>query len=72
MSDNQNEINKIKAEIMYDEMIIKYDYFKSIENKENIINKIIELNFDENLIKEYYEQKMIGEWVEGTLINGNN
>ena len=58
MSDNPKEINKIKAEIMYDEIIIKYEYIKNIDNEENIINKIIELNFDENKIKEYYEQKI--------------
>ena len=61
MSDNPKEINKIKAEIMYDEIIIKYEYIKNIDNEENIINKIIELNFDENKIKEYYEQKFFDD-----------
>ena len=32
MSDIQNEINKIKAEIMYDEIIIKYDYIKNMDD----------------------------------------
>ena len=59
MSDIQNEINKMKAEIMYDEIIIKYDFIEDIDNK-SVINKIIELNFDENKIKDYYDnvQKM--------------
>ena len=61
MSDNQNEINKMKAEIMYDEIIIKYDFIKDIDNEEKIIQKIIEFNFDENKIKEYYEQRIYVE-----------
>ena len=66
MSDNQNEINKMKAEIMYDEIIIKYNFIKDIDNEEKVIQKIIEFNFDENKIKEYYEQriyvKLDDEW----------
>ena len=50
----QSEINKMKAEIMLDEIIIKYNFIKDIDTEENIIKKIIELNFDENQIKEYY------------------
>ena len=73
MSDNPKEINKIKAEIMYDEIIIKYEYIKNIDNEENIINKIIELNFDENKIKEYYEQKicddLLGDFDDENIIN---
>ena len=61
MSDNQNEINKMKAEIMYDEIIIKYDFIKDIDNEEKIIQKIIEFNFDENKIKEYYELRIYVE-----------
>ena len=41
MSDIQNEINKMKAEIMHDEIIIKYDFIEDIDNK-SVINKIIE------------------------------
>ena len=52
---NQNETNKIKAKIMYDEIIVKYSYIKDMDSEENIIKKIIELNFDENKIKEYYD-----------------
>ena len=61
MSDNQNEINKMKAEIMYDEIIIKYDFIKDFDNEEKIIQKIIEFNFDENKIKEYYELRIYVE-----------
>ena len=53
-TNKQDEINKIKAKIMYDELIIKYNEIKDIDTEENIIQKIIELNFDENKVKEYY------------------
>ena len=56
---NQNEINKTKAKIMYDEIIVKYNEIKDIDTEENIINKIIELNFDENQVKEYYNVRGI-------------
>ena len=104
ITNKQDEINKIKAKIIYDEIIIKYNEIKDIDTEENIIKKIIELNLDENKVKEYYnvqrlyeqfdeeyaisafaeEQaikdkikelhcdiKLIREWVEATLINGN-
>ena len=104
MSNNQNEINKMKAKIIYDELIIKYNEIKDIDTEENIIKKIIELNLDENKVKDYYivqriydqldeeygmsafideqvikdkikelhcDKKLIGEWLEETLINGN-
>ena len=51
---NQDEINKIKAKIMYDELIVKYDCIKHDDKEENVIKKIIELNFDEEKIKKYY------------------
>ena len=51
----QNEIDKIKAKIMYDEIIIKYKYIKDIDSEENIIKKIIELKFNEESVKEYYD-----------------
>ena len=53
-ANNQNEMNKIKAKIMYDELVVKYSYIKDMDSEENIIKKIIELNFDENIIKDYY------------------
>ena len=103
-ANNQNEMNKIKAKIMYDELVIKYSYIKDMDSEENIIKKIIELNFDEIKIKNYYlapriynefedeygvsgfidtesmmnkirelhcDRKLIDEWVENALINGN-
>ena len=51
---NQNEINKTKAKIMYEELLVKYSYIKDMDSEENIIKKIIELNFDEIKIKDYY------------------
>ena len=62
--ENQSEINKMKAKIMYDEIIIKYNYIKGIDTEENIIKKIIELNFDENRIKEYYNIQRIYDEIE--------
>ena len=61
---NQNEINKMKAKIMYDEIIIKYNEIKDIDTEENIIKKIIELNLDENKVKEYYNVQRIFDEIE--------
>ena len=61
---NQNETNKIKAKIMHDEIIVKYSYIKDMDSEENIIKKIIELNFDENKIKEYYDVKALIDEIE--------
>ena len=59
MSDSQNEINKIKAKIIYNELIVKYNNIKNAANEENIIKKIIEFNFDENKTKDYYDVERI-------------
>ena len=40
---------------MYDELIIKYKYIKDIDTEENIIKIIIELKFNEESIKKYYD-----------------
>ena len=71
MSDIQNEINKMKAEIMHDEIIIKYDFIEDIDKK-SVINKIIELNFDENKIKDYYDnvQEIYDDIEYGYFISG--
>ena len=61
---NQDEINKVKAKIMYDELIVKYDYIKNDANEEKIIEKIIELNFDEEAIKNYYDVQRIYDELE--------
>ena len=61
---NQDEINKVKAKIMYDELIVKYDYIKNDANEEKIIEKIIELNFDEEKIKNYYDVQRIYDEIE--------
>ena len=62
--ENQSEINKMKAKIMYDEIIIKYNDIKDIDTEENVINKIIELNFDENQVKEYYNIQRIYDEID--------
>ena len=49
-----SEIDEIKAKIMYDELIVKYDFIKQIDTEENIIKKIIQLNFNELEIKNFY------------------
>ena len=100
-----SEIDKIKAKIMYDELIVKYDFIKQIDTEENIIKKIIQLNFNELEIKNFYtnidiiyqeledeygisgfveknvakskiielncNRDLIIEWIEDTLVNGN-
>ena len=61
----QNEIDKTKAKIMYDELIIKYKYIKDFDNEENTIKKIIELKLNEESIKKYYDNiQRIYEYLE--------
>ena len=64
MSDSQKSDNQTKAKIMYDEVVVKYNYIKDMDNEENIIKKIIELNFDENKIKDYYDAPRIYDELE--------
>ena len=61
---NQNEINKTKAKIMYDELVVKYSYIKDMDSEEYIIKKIIELNLDENAIIQFYDINKIYEEFE--------
>ena len=64
----QNEINKTKAKILYEELLVKYSYIKDMDNEENIIKKIIELNFDENKIKDYYDVKELYNELEDEYV----
>ena len=48
-----SEIDEIKAKIMYDELIVKYDFIKQIDSERYIIKKIIQLNFNELKIKNF-------------------
>lgn len=48
-----SEIDEIKAKIMYDELIVKYDFIKQIYSERYIIKKIIQLNFNELKIKNF-------------------
>ena len=51
--------NEIKAEIMLEELKLKYQNINGVDSDENIIKKIIELNFDENAINNYYNIEKI-------------
>ena len=48
--------NKMKAKIMLEELKLKYPNFNDIDlNDDYMIEKIIELNFNEEEIKNYFE-----------------
>ena len=47
--------NEIKAEIMLEELKLKYQNINGVDSDENIIKKIIELNLDENAIIQFYD-----------------
>ena len=54
MEEEKNAM-KVKAKIMLEELKLKYKTINDIGNDEKVIEKIIELNFDENKIKDYYD-----------------
>ena len=62
MSDSQNEINKIKAKTIYNELIVKYNNIKNAANEENIIKKLL------NLILMKIKQKTI-MMLKGYIMN---
>ena len=74
---NKIEKNKIKANILYEELILKYDYLKNNYNEEEIINKIIEFDFNENKVIEYYDltnkmfEEFDGEYAISCFMNGD-
>ena len=47
--------NEIKAKIMLEELKLKYPNINGVDSDENIIKKIIELNFDENAVNNFYD-----------------
>ena len=47
--------NEIKAKIMLEELKLKYQNINGADSDENIIKKIIELNFDENTVNNFYD-----------------
>ena len=51
---NEMEKNKIKANILYEELNCKYDFYCGSCFEEEIKKKIIEFNFNENKFKEFY------------------
>ena len=56
--------NEIKAEIMLEELKLKYQNINGVDSDENIIKKIIELNLDENAIIQFYDINKIYEKFE--------
>ena len=56
--------NEIKAEIMLEELKLKYQNINGVDSDENIIKKIIELNLDENAIIQLYDINKIYEEFE--------
>ena len=56
--------NEIKAEIMLEELKLKYQNINGVDSDENIIKKIIELNLDENAIIQFYDINKIYEEFE--------
>ena len=51
----ENSTNEIKAKIMLEELKLKYPNINGVDSDENIIKKIIELNFDENAVNNFYD-----------------
>ena len=57
-SEVRNGLLKAKAEIMLEELKLKYQDFTLINNDEKIINKIIEVNFNEDKVIEYFDKRV--------------
>ena len=55
---------------MYDELIIKYEYLKKLASEEELIKKIIELNFNEIEIKYFYDTLIYEELEDEYGISG--
>ena len=51
----EKSTNEIKAKIMLEELKLKYPNINGVDSDENIIKKIIELNFDENAVNYFYD-----------------
>ena len=61
----ENKEKSERAKIMLEKLKLKYPIFKDNNLKEDdIIKKIIELNFDEDKIKNYFDIKKIYEELE--------
>ena len=62
---SSQKANEIRAEIMLEELKLKYPIFNNINLNDNIIiKKIIELNFNENKIKENCDANKIYQELE--------
>ena len=56
MEENKEKSEKSRAQIILEELKLKYPIFNDTKlNESDIIKKIIELNFDENKIKVYFD-----------------
>ena len=61
----ENKEKSERAKIMLEELKLKYPIFNDTNlNEDEIIKKIIELNFDEDKIKNYFDIKKIYEELE--------
>ena len=52
--EKEKSAKKVKAKIMLEELKLKYKTINDIGYDEKVIEKIIELNFDENKILDYF------------------
>ena len=65
MEENKEESEKSIANIMLEELKLKYPIFNDNNlNEDDIIKKIIELNFDVDKIKNYFDIEKIYEELE--------
>ena len=55
-SEVRNGLLKAKAKIMIEELKLKYKNINLFNDDENIIKKIIELNFNESKLIEYFDK----------------
>ena len=65
MEENKEKSEKSRAQIILEELKLKYPIFNDTKlNESDIIKKIIELNFDENKIKVYFDIDKIYQELE--------
>ena len=57
-SEVRNELLKAKAKIMLEELKLKNQNISLINDEDKIINKIIEVNFNEDKVIEYFDKRV--------------
>ena len=67
----ENSTNEIKAKIMLEELKLKYPNINGVDSDENIIKKIIELNFDENAVNNFYDIQRVYNELEDEYGNSS-